>query len=185
VLLLLRVLVLRPGVAARRSRSHLPLLVLNLPAFALDVEGSVSQLVEVVEVVVHERVLQVIIESLPEALLLITFIGDLSGGVASELEETITVLGHRHSSLNNHRKKRGWKLLSISNFKKINKGGLELKYELRKDFTLIYLLKRKKFPVLHLHDSGRDVVVPETLPELDPSESVTVLSWVGLPPIKS
>jgi hypothetical protein len=41
----------------------------------------------------------VVIESLPEALLLIAIIGDLSGGIASELEETITVLGHRHSSL--------------------------------------------------------------------------------------
>jgi hypothetical protein len=99
VLLLLRVLVPRPGVAARRSRSHLPLLVLNLPALALGVEGSVNQLIEVVEAVVHERVLQVVIESLPEALLLIAIMGDLSGGVASELEETITVFGHRHSSL--------------------------------------------------------------------------------------
>jgi hypothetical protein len=51
VLLLLRILVPRPGVAARRSRSHLPLLVLNLPALALGVEGSVNQLVEVVEAV--------------------------------------------------------------------------------------------------------------------------------------
>jgi hypothetical protein len=99
LVLLLRVLVPRPGVAARRSRSHLPLLVLNLPALTLGVEGSVNQLVEVVEAVVHERVLQVVIESLPEALLLIAIIGDLSGGVASELEETITVLDHRHSSL--------------------------------------------------------------------------------------
>jgi hypothetical protein len=69
------------------------------PALALGVEGSVNQLVEVVEAVVHERVLQVVIESLLEALLLIAIIGDLSGGIASELEETITVLGHRHSSL--------------------------------------------------------------------------------------
>jgi hypothetical protein len=99
VLLLLRVLVPRLGVAARRSRSHLPLLVLNLLAFALGVEGSVNQLVEVVEAVVYERVLQVVIQSLLEALLLIAIIGDLSGGIASELEETITVLGHRHSSL--------------------------------------------------------------------------------------
>jgi hypothetical protein len=99
LVLLLRVLVPRPGVAARRSRSHLPLLVLNLPALALGVEGSVNQLVEVVEAVVHERVLQVVIESLPEAFLLIAIMGDLSGGVASELEETIMVFGHRHSSL--------------------------------------------------------------------------------------
>jgi hypothetical protein len=99
LLLLLLVLVPRSSVATRRSRSHLPLLVLNLPALALGVEGRINQMVEVVEAVVHERVLQVVIESLPEALLLIAIIGDLSGGVASELEETITVLGHRHSSL--------------------------------------------------------------------------------------
>jgi hypothetical protein len=66
---------------------------------ALGVEGSINQLVEVVEAVVHERVLQVVIESLPEALLLIAIMGDLSGGVASELEEAVTVLSHRHSSL--------------------------------------------------------------------------------------
>jgi hypothetical protein len=52
-------------------------------------------------------------------------------------------------------------------------------------FTLIYLLKRKELLVLHLHHSSRDVVVPETLPELDPSEGVAVPSWVGLPPIES
>jgi hypothetical protein len=68
---------------------------------------------------------------------------------------------------------------------KINKGGFELKKKLRKDFTPIYLLKRKELFVLHLHHSRRDVVVPETFPELDPSESVAVPSWVGLPPIKS
>jgi hypothetical protein len=115
---LLRVLVPRPSVATRRNRSHLPLLVLNLPALALGVEGGVNQMVEVVEVVVQELVLNVIVQPLPEALLLIAIIGDLSGGVASELEETITVLGHRHSSL---------KLLNISYFTEVNKGGLELK----------------------------------------------------------
>jgi hypothetical protein len=99
LLLLLRVLVPRSGVATRRSRSHLPLLVLNLPTFALGVEGSVNQMVEVVEAVVHECLLQVVIESLPEALLLIAIIGDLSGGVASELDKAITVLSHRHRSL--------------------------------------------------------------------------------------
>jgi hypothetical protein len=91
-LLLLLVLVPRPGVATRRSRSHLPLLVLNLPALALGVEGRINKMVEVVEAVVHERILQVVIESLPEALLLIAIMGDLSGGVASKLEKTITVL---------------------------------------------------------------------------------------------
>jgi hypothetical protein len=93
------VLVLRPSVAARRSRSHLPLLVLNLPALALSVEAGVNQMVEVIEAVVQERVLNVIVQPLPEALLLIAIIGDLSGSIASELEEMFTVLGHRHSSL--------------------------------------------------------------------------------------
>jgi hypothetical protein len=68
---------------------------------------------------------------------------------------------------------------------KINKGGLKLKKKLREDFTPIYLLKCKELLVLHLHHSSRDVVVPETLPELNPSESITVPSWVGLPPVKS
>jgi hypothetical protein len=99
LLLLLRVLVSRPSVATRRSRSYLPLLVLNLPALALSVEGSINQLVEVVEALVHERVLQVVIQSLPEALLLIAIMGDLSGGVASELEEAVMVLSHCESSL--------------------------------------------------------------------------------------
>jgi hypothetical protein len=67
----------------------------------------------------------------------------------------------------------------------VNKGGLELKKELRENFTLIYLLKRKELLVLHLHDSSGDVVVPEVLPELDPSEGIAVPSWVGLPPVKS
>jgi hypothetical protein len=57
---LLLVLVPRSSVAASRSRSHLPFLVLNLPALALGVEGRVNQMVEVVEVMVHERVLKVI-----------------------------------------------------------------------------------------------------------------------------
>jgi hypothetical protein len=81
--------------------------------------------------------------------------------------------------------KRRWKLLSISYFTRVNKGGLELKKELREDFTLIYLLKRKELLVLHLHHSSGYVVAPETLPKLDPSEGVAVPSWVRLPPIKS
>jgi hypothetical protein len=56
---------------------------------------------------------------------------------------------------------------------------------LRKDFTLIYLFKRKELLVLHLHDSSEDVVVPEEFPKLDPSEGVAVPSWVRLPPIES
>jgi hypothetical protein len=81
------------------QQEHLPLLILNLPPLALGVEGSINQLIEAVEAVVHERILQVVIQSLPEALLLIAIMGDLSGGVASELEKTVTVLSHRHSSL--------------------------------------------------------------------------------------
>jgi hypothetical protein len=99
LLLLLRVLVSRLSVAARCSKSHLPLLVLNLPALALGVEGGVNQMVKVVEAKVQERVLNMIVQPLPEALLLIAIIGDLSRGVASELEEMVTVLDHRHSSL--------------------------------------------------------------------------------------
>jgi hypothetical protein len=49
------------GTVASRSRNHLPLLVLNLPALALSVEGRINHMVEVVEAVVHERVLKVII----------------------------------------------------------------------------------------------------------------------------
>jgi hypothetical protein len=56
-------------------------------------------MVEVVEAKVKERLLNMIVHPLPEALLLIAIIGDLSGGIASELEETVTVLSHRHSSL--------------------------------------------------------------------------------------
>jgi hypothetical protein len=39
--------------------------------------------------------------------------------------------------------------------------------------------------MLHLHHSSRDVVVPETFPELDPSEGVMVPSWVRLPLVES
>jgi hypothetical protein len=67
----------------------------------------------------------------------------------------------------------------------LGQGWVELKKKLRKYFILIYLLKRKELLVLHLHHSSRDVVVPETLPELDPGESVMVPSWIGLPPVKS
>jgi hypothetical protein len=81
--------------------------------------------------------------------------------------------------------KRGWKLLSISYFTEIDKGGLKLKRNCGKIFTLIYLLKRKKLLVLHLHHSSGDVVVHEALPKLDPSEGVAVPNWVRLPPIES
>jgi hypothetical protein len=182
LLLLLWVLVPRPSVATRRSRSHLPLLVLNLPALALGVEDSVNQLVEVVEAVVHERVLQVVIESLPKTLLLIAIMGDLSGGVASELEEAVTVLSHRHSALKMIIT--GKKMEFYSAFL-TTRVGLSSKRNCEKILLEFYLLKRKELLVLHLHHSSRDVMVPKPLPELDPSESVAVPSWVGLPPIKS
>jgi hypothetical protein len=66
----------------------------------------------------------------------------------------------------------------------ITRVGLSSKRNRGKILLEFYLLKRKELLVLHLHHSSRDVVVPETLPELDPSESIAVLSWVGLPPIE-
>jgi hypothetical protein len=73
------------SVAARRGWSHLPLLILNLPALALGVEGRINQLVEVVEAVVQQRILDVIIQSFLEILLLIAITSDVSRGVAGKL----------------------------------------------------------------------------------------------------
>jgi hypothetical protein len=87
------------SVAARRGWSHLPLLILNLPALTLGVEGSINQLVEVVEAVVQQRILDVIIQSLLEVLLLVAITSDVSRGIAGQLKKTITVLHHRHRSL--------------------------------------------------------------------------------------
>jgi hypothetical protein len=87
------------SVTARRGWSHLPLLILNFPALTLGVEGSINQLVEVVEAVVQQRILDVIIQSLLEILLLVAIVGDVSRGIASQLKKTVTVLRHRHRSL--------------------------------------------------------------------------------------
>jgi hypothetical protein len=87
------------GVAARRGWSHLPLLILNLLTLTLGVEGSINQLVEGVEAVVQQRILDVIIQSLLEVLLLVAITGDVSRGIAGKLKETVTVLRHRHRSL--------------------------------------------------------------------------------------
>jgi hypothetical protein len=87
------------SVAARRGWSHLPLLILNLPALALGVESRINQLVEVVEAVVQQRILDVIIQSLFEVLLLVAITSDVSRGVAGKLKETVTILRHRHGSL--------------------------------------------------------------------------------------
>jgi hypothetical protein len=84
------------SVAARRGWS---LLILNLLALTLGVEGRINQLVEVVEAVVQQRILNVIIQSLLEILLLIAITSDVSRGVAGKLKETVTVLRHRHRSL--------------------------------------------------------------------------------------
>jgi len=48
---------------------------------------------------VEQRVLEVVLETLHEVLLLFAVIRDLSRGVASELKETITILCDRHSPL--------------------------------------------------------------------------------------
>jgi hypothetical protein len=99
LLLLLRILISGTSVAARRGWSHLPLLILNILALTLGVEGSINQLVETVEAVVQQRVLDVIIQSLLEILLLVAITGDVSRGIAGQLKETVTVLRHRHRSL--------------------------------------------------------------------------------------
>jgi hypothetical protein len=62
--------------------------------------------------------------------------------------------------------------------------GLSSKRNCGKILLGFYLLKRKELLVLHLHHTSKDVVVPETLPELDPRKSAAVPSWVGLPPIE-
>jgi hypothetical protein len=54
-----------------------------------------------------------------------------------------------------------------------------------REFHLIYLLKGTELLLLHLHNPLRNMVAPEALTELDPGERVTVLSRVGLPPVKS
>jgi hypothetical protein len=99
LLLLLRMMIVGASVAARRGWSYLPLLILNLPALKLGVEGSINQLVEVVEAVVQQRILDVIIQSLLEILLLVAFTGDVSRGVAGKLKETVMILRHRHRPL--------------------------------------------------------------------------------------
>ena len=66
---------------------------------ALHVDRAVNQMVEVVEAEVEQCVLDVVLKTLREVLLLLAVIRDLGRGVASELKETITVLRDRHSPL--------------------------------------------------------------------------------------
>ena len=87
------------GVAAGSNRDNLPLLVLHLQVLALSVKRAVNQMVEVIEVEVEQRVLDVVFQSLHEMLLLLAIIRDHGRGVASELKETITILRDRHSPL--------------------------------------------------------------------------------------
>jgi hypothetical protein len=57
--------------------------------------------------------------------------------------------------------------------------------EIAGNFLQFYLLKGTELLLLHLHYALRDVMVPEALTKLDLGERVTVLSRVGLPPVKS
>ena len=66
---------------------------------ALRVERAVNQMVEVIEAAVEQRVLDVVLETLHEVLMLVAIIRDLGRGVASELKEAITILRDRQSSL--------------------------------------------------------------------------------------
>jgi hypothetical protein len=56
-------------------------------------------MVETVEAVVQQRILDVIIQSLLEILLLVAIDSDVSRGIMGQLKETVTVLRHRHRSL--------------------------------------------------------------------------------------
>ena len=87
------------GVAAGSNWSDLPLVVLHLMVLALRVECAVNQMVEVIEAEVEQRVLDVVLETLHEVLLLVAVIRNLGRGVASELKEAITILRDRQSSL--------------------------------------------------------------------------------------
>jgi hypothetical protein len=69
------------------------------PGLTLGVEGSINQMVEVVEAVVQQRILDMIIQSLLEILLLVAINGDIGGGVTGKLKETVMVLRHRHRPL--------------------------------------------------------------------------------------
>ena len=49
----------------------------------------------------------------------------------------------------------------------------------------MYLLQCKELLLLHLHNARGDVVAAEALPELEPSERLAVMNWVGLPLVQS
>ena len=83
----------------RSNGDNLPLLVLHLQVLALRVEPAVNQMVEVVEAEVEQRVLEVVLKTLHEVLLLLAVIRNLGRGVASKLQKTITILHDHHSPL--------------------------------------------------------------------------------------
>ena len=89
----------RTSVVAGNNGNDLPLLVLHLQVLALRVERAVNQMVEVVKAEVEQRVLDVVLQSLHEMLLLLAVIRDLGRGVTSELKETIKILRDHHSPL--------------------------------------------------------------------------------------
>jgi len=99
LLVLLRRLEARTGVAARSNGDNLPLIVLHLQVLALCVERAVKQMVEVVEAEVEQCVLEVVLKTLHEVLLLLAVIRNLGRGVASKLQESITILRDRHSPM--------------------------------------------------------------------------------------
>jgi len=99
VVVLLGRLEARTNVVAGNNRNDLPLLVLHLPVLSLRVERAVNQMDEVVEAEVQQHVLDIVLQSLHEVLLLLAIIRDLGRGVASELKETITILHDRHGPL--------------------------------------------------------------------------------------
>ena len=99
LLVLLGRLEARTSVAAGSNGDNLPLLVLHLQVLALRVERAVNQMVEVVEAEVEQRVLEVVLKTLHEVLLLLAVIRNLGRGVASKLQKTITILRDRHSPL--------------------------------------------------------------------------------------
>ena len=100
LLVLLGWLKARTSVAAGSNGNNLPLLVLHLQVLALRVERAVNQMVEVVEAKVEQRVLEVVLKTLHEVLLLFAVIRNLGRGVASKLQKAITILRDRHSPLN-------------------------------------------------------------------------------------
>src|SRR6185503_19028619 len=94
---------LRTGVAAGNNGDNLPFLVLHLQVLALRIECTVNQMVEVVEVEVEQRVLEVVLKTLHEVLLLLAVIRNIGRGIASKLQKAITILRDRHSPLNSQR----------------------------------------------------------------------------------